>query len=393
MIFMPPRHGKSEMTTVRYPVYRMELDPSIRVCVWAYNQEFANKFGRKTRRLASTRFRLADDRTAAREWETPQGGVYRSVGVGSPPTGEGFNLILGDDPIKSRIEAESLTFRDNVYESFNDDLMTRAEPGAAVILTMTRWHEDDLAGRILKGPSGSDWEVISLPAIAEEDDLLGRAIGEALCPNRYDLQALLAIKKGSTQYAFDALFQQRPSAREGSFFRVARLEIVDALPAGIDLVRAWDKAATAGAGDYTAGVLMGEHEGIYYVADVRRFREDSGTRDKIIRQTAMLDGTDVSVVGEQEPGSSGKDSAGAFIKLLAGFNVHTEPATGKKEVRADTFAAQVNAGNVRLVRGDWNLQYIEELRQFQAKAEHDDQVDASSLAFSNLSHTIEWESF
>lgn len=218
MLFLPPRHGKSEMTTVRYPVYRMENNPAFRVCVGAYNQRFAERFGRKARRVADRRFQLSDDRKASCEWETPAGGVYRSCGVGSPPTGEGFDLIVIDDPVKSREEANSEAYRNRVEEWYTDDLYTRLEPGGAIVLIMTRWHDDDLAGRILASEDGPSWEVVNLPAEAEEGDPLGRPAGAPLCPDRYDSEAL-AERRRVLGLSYYPLFQQRPVPPEGNAFK------------------------------------------------------------------------------------------------------------------------------------------------------------------------------
>ena len=148
MLFVPPRHGKSEQTTIRYPTWRLERDPTLRVIVGAYNQILANKFSRKARRIAVQRLDLSAERVAVEDWETAQGGGFRVVGVGGGITGQGGDLIIIDDPVKNREEANSQAYRDRVWEWYTDDLYTRLEPGGAIILIMTRWHEDDLAGRI-----------------------------------------------------------------------------------------------------------------------------------------------------------------------------------------------------------------------------------------------------
>lgn len=391
MIFMPPRHTKTETVTVRYSAYRLERNPKMNVILGSYNQHLANRFSRKVKRLAESRFPLSKERNAVEEWETAAGGGFRAVGVGGGITGFGGDLVMIDDPVKSREEAESEIFRNKCWDWFNDDLYTRLEPGASMILTMTRWHEDDLAGRLLKEmeEGGEHWDVLCLPAIAEENDPMGRSVGKALCPERYDEEALARIRQRG-EYAFESLYQQHPTAKAGSFFKVGMMDIVDAAPVKAKRVRGWDKAATDGDGDYTAGVRIAKgDDGIYYVEDVVRGQWDTAMRDRTIRQTAELDGTGVPQKGEQEPGAGGKESAQAFIRLLAGFTVSTTPSTANKEIRADAFSSQVNAGNVRIVRGDWNKAFIEELRQF-PQGKHDDQVDGASLAFNDLSKETEW---
>lgn len=393
MIFTPPRHGKSEQNTVRYPVYRLEQDPSLRVIVAAYNQTLANKFSRKSRRIATGRLSLSKDRTAVEDWETEQGGGLRAVGVGGGITGQGGNLILIDDPVKSRDEANSQTYRDKVYDWYTDDLYTRLEPGGAIVLTMTRWHEDDLAGRILASEDGPNWTVINLPALAEENDPLGRAIDEALCPARYTVSELLKIRTAIGSRTFAALYQQRPVEQEGGFFKRSwftdKFFDIAELPKGCQFVRYWDKGATAGDGDYTVGLLMAKMRTDYYILDIVRGQWSTGQRDQIIKQTAFQDRAIYGRVGiwvEQEPGSSGKDSVVAIQRLLDGFVVRADKVTGDKLVRAEPFAAACEAGRVYLLKmASWVTGFIDELTSI-PNGKHDDQMDTASGAYNKLAH-------
>ena len=382
MVFEPPRHGKTELTTIRYPVFRLVQDPTLSVIVAAYNHALASKFSRKSRALArQVGLALNDERQAAEDWETTAGGGIRAVGVGTGVTGTGGGLIIIDDPVKSREEAESPTYRDRCWEWWQDDLRTRREPGAATILQVTRWHEDDLAGRILNSEEGKDWTVISLPALAEDNDPLGRAVGAALCPDRYDVAALAEIQRGMTDYSWSALYQQRPRRRSGNMFPRDMVLTVDAAPAGITWVRFWDKAGTDKGGDWTAGVKLGiARDGVIYVADVRHEQRAASARRLMMRATAEQDGGDCAIGIEQEGGSAGKDAAADDARLLAGFRVTSEHPTGDKVTRAEPFAAQWQAGNVRLVKGAWNPVYLDEMEGF-PHAAHDDQVDASSGAY------------
>ena len=386
ILTVPPRHGKSEMVTVRYPAWLLEQDPSQRVIVGAYNQTLADKFSRKCRNIVRGRIRLSDERTAVDDWETGLGGGLRAVGVGAGITGMGGNLIVIDDPVKNRAEANSQAYRDRVWDWYTDDLYTRLEPGGKIILIMTRWHEDDLAGRLLTSEDADAWQVVNLPALAEGDDPLGREPGEALCPERYDEAALARIQRVMGN-SFYALYQQRPTAPEGEFFKRSWFVVVGAVPVDCVWVRYWDKAGTAGDGDYTAGVLMGlAGDGLFYIVDVVRGQWSAFDRERVIRQTAEMDrslGRDVLYIHEQEGGSGGKDSADATTRNLAGFRVQAQRSTGEKAVRAEPLAAQLQAGNVRMVRGAWNAGYLSELTSFPAGS-HDDQVDATSGAFNRL---------
>lgn len=389
IVQLPIRHGKSELTTIRYPVYRLEHQKALRIVVACHTQELASKFGRKSRRLAESRFSLSQDRTAAHDWETPEGGRYRSVGVGGAVIGDGFDLLIVDDPFKSREEAESVTIREKVWEWFSGDLYGRQEPGAAIILIMSRWHEDDLVGRALNGETGDTWDNLRFPALAEEEDPLGRAVGQALCPERYD-ETWLRNRESAKPYEFLSQYQQRPSAKEGHLFQVAMLQYVDRVPIGLESCRAWDLAATEGDGDWTAGTRMSgpDGDGLWYVEPLR-FQHEPNVRNQLILQTSQLDGVQTRIRIPQDPGAAGKESAGSLIRLLAGFTVKASTVSGDKFVRAEPFAAQVNAGNVRVVTGGTPegrqaaRDYVEELRQAPHGA-HDDMIDGSSDAFNEL---------
>ena len=180
------------------------------------------------------------------------------------------------------------------------------------------------------------------------------------------------------------------AVREGAFFKTGRMRIIKRPPIKGRKVRFWDFASTEGDGDYTCGVLMLlADDGLWYILDIVRGQWDPSERDEIIRQTAALDGPHVAIVGEEEGGSSGKSFAAAFIRMLAGYTVQTERASGSKATRADALASQLNAGNVLLVEGPWNKDFIDELREFRPDESHrhDDQVDAAAGAFNKLTGT------
>ena len=269
---------------------------------------------------------------------------------------------------------------------------------------MTRWHADDLAGRLL-AERAERWTVVRLPALAEtqgerdandaylglptgQSDRIGRVPDEPLCPGRFSAEALAEIRRDVGSQVWAAEYQGVPRPAEGNRFKRTWFEIVEAVPAAFDaLVRYWDKAATAGGGAHTAGVLMGTKGGVYYLLDVVRGQWSSLERELLMRQSAELDrqlfGDSVQIWVEQEPGSGGKESAEATVRNLAGFAVWAERVTGSKGVRAEPFAAQCEAGNVKLRRGAWNAAYLEEVCAFPNGA-FKDQVDASSGAFGKV---------
>lgn len=390
------------MVTVRYPIWRLSQNPALRIILGAYNQTLAEKFSRKGRRIAERRvaaagsaassaLTIARDRGAVGDWETTAGGGMRAVGVGAGITGHGGDLIVIDDPTKSREEAESEVYRDRVWDWYRDDLYTRQQPGAAIILISTRWHTDDLAGRLIAEmeAGGEPWTVINIPAIATHDgdaDPVGRAIGEALWPQHYPLEELELRKTVLGSYSFSALYQGSPVPPEGGLFKWHWFNpAVNARPVEVEArVRYWDTAGTEGAGDYTAGVLMSRTpEGIYWIEDVVRGQWSPARRDSEIRATAEKDGKNVLIWLEREAGVAGTERSQATIRCLEGYSARFEPVTGSKVHRAEPLAAQAEAANVRMVKGDWNHDLMDEMLHFPVGL-HDDQTDAASGAFAKL---------
>jgi predicted phage terminase large subunit-like protein len=389
MFFMPPRHSKTEHVTVRYSAWRLERDPATPIILGAYNQDFANDLSRKVRRIAGRRIALSSEHRAVNHWETVMGGGFRAAGVGAGVTGRGAKLILIDDPVKNREEAESETYQERVWGWYKSDLYTRQNPGGcAFILQMTRWAQLDLAGRILNSKDAPNWTVVRFPAEAEEDDPLGREVGEALCPGLWPLYELRGFRTVLGDRDYESLYQQNPIPPEGNKFKRGWFEIVDAAPVEADRVRFWDKAASEDEGDYSAGTLIARtKDGLFYIEDVVSGQWSDLERDKVIKQTAKLDaqkyGNIVQIWGEQEPAGSGKDSARAFIRMLAGYPVYAEVSSGSKEVRAQGMAAQTEAGNVKLVSGDWNTRFLDIACAFPSGAT-DDEIDSACLAFNKL---------
>lgn len=401
MVFLPPRHSKSETVSRLFAAYFLVCHPDRWVGLNSYSAELAFVLSRAARefyqRFGKT---VKSDASAVKHWETERGGGMWAAGVGGPITGKGFHLGIIDDPLKNAEEAASEVIREKQKEWYSSTFYTREEPDGAIIVIQTRWNEDDLSGWLLAQENDElpeKWHVVNLPAIAESDDhqwpesvTVGqdwRQAGQALCPERYDADRLAKIRARIGSYYWHALYQQRPSPREGSFFQRAWFSIQDAVPVGCTFVRYWDNAATEGDGDYTAGVLVAKTpEGRYLVVDVVRGQWSPYQREQIKQQTAQLDKTmygRVTVWQEQEPGGSGKESAQSSVRGLAGHDAHFESVSGDKQHRAEPFAAQCEAKNVSLVRGEWNAAYLNELCSF-PHGRHDDQVDGSSGAFNKL---------
>jgi len=392
-IFMPPRHMKTSLSTQRFPIWCLEQDLRFRIILGAYNQTYAEEMSGEMRKIARRRFALARDKQAVKSWKTVHGGGVRACGVGSPPTGQGANLLVIDDPIKSSEEAESPTLREKVWAWYSKDLLTRVEPGGRILLILTRWHTDDLAGRILNSEDAPNWTVVRLPAIAEENDPLGRAPGEALCPERYPLETLESRRRDMGDYAFQSLYQQNPTPRLGNLFKLAWFnQFTRTIPAGSAFVRYWDKAGTAGGGCYTAGVLMArDKDKHFYIVDVRRKQLDAAEREAWILSTAHEDKQKwgrVEIGIEREGGSGGKESARATIRMLAGFPCFEDCPTGSKEARAEPLASQFGGGNVWFYAPDgvappWYSMFRDEALAF-PRGKYLDMVDGASGAFARL---------
>lgn len=409
MVFMPPRHGKSELVSRRLPAFALGVNPDRQIIACSYSADLASRMNRDVQRIIDspeyqrvfpeTKLYGKNIRTVAtgsflRNSDifevVGHRGVYRSAGVGGGITGMGFDLGIIDDPIKDYQEASSETVRESVWEWYTSTFSTRQAKGAAILLVMTRWHEDDLAGRLLdiaaSDPKADQWTVVRFPAILDEepgeDD--PREQDASLWPDGITDDFLLS-QRAQNPHHWDALYQQRPSAKEGAFFKVGKLEIVDALPAGLRSCRGWDLAATPNGGDWTAGVKVAgpDKDGLWYVADVCRGRWATDERNERMKAAALEDDRATIIRLAQDPGAAGVDQAKMLTRMLAGFAVRAERVTGPKVTRADAFASQVNAGNVRLVRGSWNQAFIEELRQFPA-GKNDDQVDAVADAFAEI---------
>lgn len=392
---IPIRHGKTEHNTIGYGAYRLERDPKTRLLIGSYNQNQANKFSRGIKRLAKARgVALSGERDATEEWETAVGGGVRAVGAGAGVASVNADLILLDDPIGKREDAESLAKRDQVWDWITNDILARCEPHTAVTFTMSRWHQDDPAGRLRDGQAGP-WEVLDLPARAEVNDPLGRAEGDPLWPEHRDSDWLDKKRIELTEYGFASLLQGRPRPREGGMFKWDWWKILDAVPQVGHMVRYWDLAGTEPRGrshdpDYSAGTLacrMPDQRTA--LVDVARFQRSVAARDAELERIAVDDlGRYPGRVRwwiETEAGIAGKDRTEALVRRLQarGMSVSTEHPTGNKTLRAEPMASAAEAGNILLCKGSWNDAFRTEAADF-PNGNHDDQIDSAAGALSKL---------
>lgn len=223
MIFVPPQNGKSEIASINFPAWFFGKNPKKAIIAASYNSDLAVGFGRKARNIVDSReyknlfpsVTLAEDSKAAGRWLTNKGGEYTAVGIGGGTTGRRADVFIIDDPVKDKQEAESPVIQERNIGWYRSVAKTRLSPMGAIVVIQTRWHDMDLAGQILQAED--DWVIINLPAIAETDDEY-RKKGEALWPERYSLEWLLAQKKDLGVALFSALYQQSPISEESQVF-------------------------------------------------------------------------------------------------------------------------------------------------------------------------------
>jgi predicted phage terminase large subunit-like protein len=397
IIEMPPRHGKSFTLSRFYPAWHLGRNPDHRVILASYGQSLVDKFSRQARNLIKSplyqsvfpNIQLAKDSHSVHAWDLEgHDGGMDAMGIFGAATGKGAHILICDDLIEGREEAESLTIREKTWLSFTDDLLTRLEPGGAVILNATRWHVDDPTGRALKELKevfGAHMVRLRMPAIAENDDQLGRAEGAALWEARYPIGILRRIEATLHEYAFSSLYQQNPMPKSAGVFDTSKLKYVKQAPHCIRQARFYDLAVSEKAtADYTAGVRMGiTANGEPVIFHMFRRQANPATTGASIISNALLDGYDVPIVLEAE--NSARVQLDYLLRepQLHHYNMSLQPIEGDKFTRALPFAARVNAGMCYVVEGDWNRDFVDELSAFN-QGRYDDQVDACSGAWKAL---------
>ena len=391
LVLMPPGSAKSTYSSTIFPAWWFRHHPSSSIIAASHTADLSEHFGRRLRNLIGEYqpvlgYGLAPDNHAAYRFATTEKGDYFATGIHGPVIGRRADLILIDDPIKNHADADSALARDHLWNWYRSELITRLKPKGRIVLIMTRWHRDDLGGRLLA--SGDNWHQLRLPALAEPDDPLGRSPGDALWPEWEDAAALHRKRATVGSRIWAAHYQQSPISETGGLFPVVRVLIADALPTQLRAVRGWDLAATqAEAGrdpDWTVGVkLARDLEGHCYVIDVVRLRAGPHEVSETVVATARRDGGSVTVGLPQDPGQAGKQQVAWLTTQLHGFTVVASPETGAKVTRAGPVAAQVEAGRLTLMRAPWNAAFLDELRDF-PHGRKDDQVDALARAFSLL---------
>lgn len=395
IINIPPRYSKTELAVVNWMAWCLGMWPDSEFIHTSYSARLAGNNAWQCRELVASEpygaifpgTELRGDSKAKDEWRTTAGGIVYATGAGGTITGYGAGkhrpgfggAIIIDDPHKAD-EARSDVIRQGVIEWFQNTLESRKNsPDTPIIVIMQRLHEKDLAGWLLAGGNGEEWEHVCMSALRDD--------GTALWPAKHPVDKLQQMRQASP-YTFAGQYQQQPAPPEGNIFKPDRLEVVDAIPSGTRFVRGWDFAASIEAvgkdPDWTVGGKMGiTPSGRWIIADIGRLRGAPETVESALLNTARRDGADTRVRIPQDPGQAGKSQAANFTKLLGGFAVTAKPVSGDKIIRAEPFAAQVNVGNVMMLRAEWNDTLVSEMRVF-PNGSHDDQVDALADAFDEL---------
>lgn len=394
MITMPPRHGKSMLASEFFPAWYLGRNPDHYVVAATYAQELADDFGRKVKnQIEDALFQsvfegvgLADDSKSAKRFHVEgalggiettlsQKGAYYAVGVGGPLTGRGAHLLLIDDPVKNREEADSELIRKKTKDWYTSTAYTRLMPGGRIVVIQTRWHEDDLSGWLLTEHGHEEWVCLNLPAISDS--------GRALWPDQYDVEALEKIQRAIGARDWSALYQQRPAPEEGDYFKAEWLKTVAKMPARetMQIYGGSDYAVTSDGGDYTVHVVVGlDHEERMYLLDLWRGQAAS---DVWVERFCDLV-KEWKPIGWAEEQGQIRSGVGPFLERRqrerSAF-VHREqfPTRGDKSVRAQSIRGRM-ALNGLYVPADapWLADLRSELLSFPA-GKHDDQVDALGL--------------
>jgi predicted phage terminase large subunit-like protein len=397
VVMVPFRHGKSDMVSRYLPPHFLGLFQDSEVMLATYAADLADDLSRFARRITGSDeyqrifpdLHVAEDSSAVNRWgvQGRTGGMV-AAGLGGSMTGRGYALGVVDDYLRNRAEAESRLARDRIWDSFTNDFLTRRAPVSITLVVATPWHVDDLIGRISKNmredPKFPQFETLRFPAF---DDAYPTG---TLFPERMPLSWYEGHRATLGTYGTASLLQCQPQTRGGNLLKTDRVKIVEQIPEGLRFVRYWDPASTVKDvmkpdPDWTVGVKLAirtirNDEGLsvpqLVVEHVKRGRWEAPERERIQKQIAELDGPGVRIGIEAAGGY--KDSYTRLKAVLSGI-AQVEPTYPAKDklVRADPLSPIFEAGNVLLVRGDWNQEYLDEIGDFPTGS-HDDQVDATS---------------
>jgi predicted phage terminase large subunit-like protein len=394
IVCLPPRHSKSMTITESFPSYYIAKNPNKRVISTAYGDSLARKFGRLNKQkifeFGKELFdlELSDENASNNNWSLKgyRGGQI-SVGIGGPITGEGADCLIIDDPYKNHEMANSEVQREKVWNEWQTTLLTRLQKGASVIIIMTRWHEDDLVGKLLKSEP-EKWELISFPAIAEDEhDILNRDIGEPLCPGLgFDEEWAEDKKREVGSMSWNALYQQRPSAPEGNMLKRQWWKYYKVLPGHLEekLISVDATFKDKKDSDFCVLQVWGKKGADRYLIDQVRDRLNfPDTVQALLLLSAKYPEATTKLIEDKANGTAIID----FLKHEVMGLIPVEPE-GSKEARASAVSPQIEAGNVYLPDPDytghyWVHDFVEECASF-PNGKNDDMVDCMSQALNRM---------
>jgi predicted phage terminase large subunit-like protein len=372
----PPRHGKTEAAAIHFIPWVLRQTPEKRIGYITYNSTLAEEKSMKAREVAERAGVELGAISRLDYWTTSKGGALSAVGVGGTLTGRGFDLVVVDDALKDRVEAESALHRERLWDWWQSVMRTRLEPHGSVVVFMTRWHADDLAGRLIK----LGWPYVCLPAISEE--------GSALWPERWPLAQLEPLRLDVGEYTWASLFQGQPRPRGGAVF--GDCTTYEAVPPNLRRAIGLDLSYSAKtSSDYSVALTLAKDDaGTFYVVDVRREQVRAPEFKETLRAVRKA-----SPLAPMRWYAYGTEAGSAdFIRTTDGKpdvdlqHLESVAAPGDKFIRAQPVAAAWNAGRVKVPRGaPWVARFLEEVAVFTGVRDaHDDMVDALAAAFDLL---------
>lgn len=392
MLLVPPRHGKSELASRRFPALYLGHYPDRQFISVSATADFAADFGRDVRNIITSQeyvslfpeMTLSEDSAAKNKWHTSAGGVYVAAGIGSQIMGRGAHVALIDDPFPTMEAAQSELQRKNVRDYYTGTLYNRLMPNGAIVIINHRMHEDDLVGFLLEQEKhgGDRWLVVKLPAINDS--------GDALWPEFYPLPALERIKLNTTPFAWSALYQQNPIPDEGNFFKREWLKTYDTMPNDVRFYGASDYAVTADGGDYTVHIIAAmDKKGDIYVCDLWRGQE---TADRWIDEMLNLVRLYNPLMWAEEQGQIIKSVGPFLLRRMDETKTYVAreqfTSANDKPTRARSIQARMATGKVKFKAGaPWLADLIAEILTFPV-GKFDDQVDSLSLLGRMLAEMI-----
>ena len=392
LVTMPPRHGKSEHCARAFPSWYLGRRPNESVVIGSYGAELAEAHSRRARgfmldaRWPFVGVTVSAESAAVNRWGTNRGGGVLAVGRGGGVTGHGAHLLVVDDPVRDREEADSEAIRNSTWAWWREALTTRLMPGAVVLLVQTKWHQDDLAGRVLNSPGGDQWTQLSLPAVAEEGgDPLGREEGAPLWPSWFGSDYLARLREQLGERAWQALYQQRPTSEKGGIFRREWMTGTYSMPpANATVVAAVDSAFKTGVhNDWSAVSVWATDSRWYFLLNVWRGRVEFFDLVNAIQAQAAEHSPSAVLIEDSAAGQSAIQELRRTTKLP----IVPVGASGTTKIsRTESISPLFESGRVLLPEQQpaWLGPWIEEHVAFPT-GQHDDMVDTTSMALQRLS--------